>query len=731
MQQTCAGRILSICACLILASCSRGNDDGDVAAAGAKIGGRVTGLAGTGLVLQLNGGQSLAVSRNGRFVFDAELGSGVTYSVTATAQPSAPSQTCTVTRGGGVIDSGDVDFVAVTCATNTYTIGGSVSGLSGTLVLQNRGGDDLSISTSSPFTFPTRVASGDTYGVTIKSQPASPAQECVLTNPGGIVAATNVTVSVACTNIPLTLLSTNPPAGATNVLRSFPLRAYFSTAVNSATVTAGNISLSSSGGAAPANLTAEGNTLTFALTRLLLPQTTYTLTAGTGLRGSLGEQMAAPVSTSFTTRDGSWRAAQVVEPPPVNLSGFPPFSPRMIACSADGTAVAVWVRAAGSIASVWTSRYVPGTGWGTASPIENVDNYARSASVAMDGNGNAIAVWQQNDNSSGTSPPYSIWAARFTPAGDWGPPVRIENNGNDAADPSVAMDSAGNAVVVWLQSNGSINQIWSSRYIAASNTWSAAASIQSVAQRSDDVVVSMNASGTAFAVWSQYDGIANMRVWGNRYVPGTGWGAAAQVQSTTQYSSAADVAVDAGGNAIATWSEDGGSNRILWANRYVAGTGWSGAAVIKSGATYAEPPRIAMNSTGQAVVVWNQSDGNVNNTLNQVWVNRYVPSNGWAGAAQIPGRPPDQQTGGVVVAVDESGNAVAVWAQYNDVGFQTWGARFNPSVGWGAAAAISGSVDAYGHSVATDASGNALAVWIQPGGGGSTAANRLWSARFE
>ena len=54
----------------------------------------------------------------------------------------------------------------------TYSVGGSVSGLSGTVVLQDNGGDDLSVSANGPFTFATKLASGAAYAVTVKTNPS-------------------------------------------------------------------------------------------------------------------------------------------------------------------------------------------------------------------------------------------------------------------------------------------------------------------------------------------------------------------------------------------------------------------------------------------------------------------------------------------------------------------------------------------------------------------------------
>ncbi len=61
----------------------------------------------------------------------------------------------------------------------TYTVGGTVTGLSGSgLLLQNGGGADLPISASGTFTFATRMLSGTSYSVTVKTSPTAPLELC-------------------------------------------------------------------------------------------------------------------------------------------------------------------------------------------------------------------------------------------------------------------------------------------------------------------------------------------------------------------------------------------------------------------------------------------------------------------------------------------------------------------------------------------------------------------------
>ena len=115
-----------------------------------------------------------------------------------TVKTNPTGQSCTVSNGSGTVGSANVTSVAVSCANAaSYTIGGTVSGLSGTVVLQDNSADDLSVSANGTFTFATSVVSGASYSVTVKTNPAG--QACTVSNGSGTVGSANVTnVAVSC-----------------------------------------------------------------------------------------------------------------------------------------------------------------------------------------------------------------------------------------------------------------------------------------------------------------------------------------------------------------------------------------------------------------------------------------------------------------------------------------------------------------------------------------------------
>jgi hypothetical protein len=163
------------------------------------IGGSVIGLAGTGLVLDDNGSDDLPITTNGAFTFKTAV-SGA-YAVTVKVQPTVPAQTCSVSNGSGNATA-KVTNVIINCGTTGLTIGGSVSGLiGGGLVLQDNGGDNLSVSGTGnvPFTFATPLTPGVNYAVTVLTQPKNPPQVCSVVNGSGTVTSNVNNVQVSCT----------------------------------------------------------------------------------------------------------------------------------------------------------------------------------------------------------------------------------------------------------------------------------------------------------------------------------------------------------------------------------------------------------------------------------------------------------------------------------------------------------------------------------------------------
>lgn len=175
------------------------------------LGGTVSGLGvGKSVILQVNGGDDLTTSADGSFQFATALADGTAYTVSVLTNPSV--QTCVASSNTGTVTGANVTSVVVTCSTNSYTVGGTVSGLSGSIIMQDNSGDDLTINASGTFAFATSVTSGAVYSATVLTQPST--QTCTVTSGGGTMSETDITtVSVSCIGTKVILFSLTAPNG--------------------------------------------------------------------------------------------------------------------------------------------------------------------------------------------------------------------------------------------------------------------------------------------------------------------------------------------------------------------------------------------------------------------------------------------------------------------------------------------------------------------------------------
>jgi hypothetical protein len=182
-----SGQVGSVAVTKVIVTCK---------AATYTIGGTITGLSATGLVLA-NGTDTVSPSAGATsFTFATAETNGWSYAVTVETQPN--SELCQVANGSGQVGSVAVTNVIVTCKAATYTIGGTITGLSAAGLVLANGIDSVSPAAgATSFTFATALTSGSSYAVTVKTQPNK--EVCQVANGSGQVGSIAVTnVMVIC-----------------------------------------------------------------------------------------------------------------------------------------------------------------------------------------------------------------------------------------------------------------------------------------------------------------------------------------------------------------------------------------------------------------------------------------------------------------------------------------------------------------------------------------------------
>jgi len=168
-----------------------------------SIGGSANKLAGTGLVLLLNGEHELSIDENGEFNFPVKIKGNDLYSVSVKQQPNKPSQNCTVERANGTVTA-DITDILVVCTTIEFSIGGTVIDLTGTgLELQLNGEAIIGLAKEdSTFKFPGSLPDGSAFTINIITQPTELTQVCQFSNNAteikSKVAGEDVNLSMSC-----------------------------------------------------------------------------------------------------------------------------------------------------------------------------------------------------------------------------------------------------------------------------------------------------------------------------------------------------------------------------------------------------------------------------------------------------------------------------------------------------------------------------------------------------
>jgi Bacterial Ig-like domain len=710
--------LLPVAASILLAACGGGGEEGGPggnetpAPQTFTVGGTVSGLAGSGLVLQNNSGDDLAISANGNFTFSGRLASGAAYDVSIKTQPANPHQLCVVANGSGTVAAANVTNLAVTCnvVPSAFTIGGTVTGLTGSVVLQNNGADDLVIGSNGPFVFAAAMANGAAYSVSVKTQPGSPPQVCSVSNASGTVGGTHVTdVGVTCVKI-LAVTGTTPADNATGVARHPTIAIEFSAAIDPATVHDASITLASRSGSKKLTFATSGRQVTVTPVGNLLPVAQYTLAITPAVRGAAGEVLASTVTRTFKVRDGQWGTPALVQS--ATSGGLY----AQVGFDSSGNAIAVWSQGDGTNLKIAANRYVAGSGWGTASVVMPDGNQARALKLAVDVNGNAFAVWEDYLGAGDSR----VLAARYSAGAGWSPELLLGANAS-ASGPQVATDPMGNAIAVWEEFDGAARSVWTKRYVVGAG-WDAGALLaMGSGTTSADFMspqIALDRQGNAVATWRQKAGLFHDG-WARHYVIGSGWGLPISIESEQSSVNIVQIALDPNGNAFAVWAQGTANfgHSSIWSNRYLAGSEWGQPTLLEQNdIAPGQAPALAVDAAGNAIVVWQHSD--LSRTETDIWANRHVAGTGWTGADLIE----KQNLGNAnsaQVATDPSGNAIAVWKQSDGTRTNIWANRYIAGESWGLAQLLEledgGALDPH---VAVDADGNAFAIWSQSVGTG-------------
>ena len=345
--------------------------------------------------------------------------------------------------------------------------------------------------------------------------------------------------------------------------------------------------------------------------------------------------------------------------------------------------------------------------WQTAQLMEfsddfNVAGTSTAAGVdalsAIASNGNAIVLWEQSDGTPNGNT-RKVFSRRYVAGVGWDPAVTVP--GLTASSSSVTLVQGillmdATGTATWIRPN-----IETRRFTAAAG-WGSA------------FVPPAVSGGTLTSAAMDGDGkisvlISGSDVYNNTLAVGGNWGNWVRIDSSGNLvANRAHIALSANGNAMAVWRESnpGDSNYSLKAARFTVAGGWQAPLSIETGfdtVVADSSPRVALDASGNAIAVWHQG--------NSLYFNVFsAATSAWATATQVDaGQVNSTFTARINLAMTPDGRAVAAW---NSGLFGMKAMRYTPGSGFSAPVSVAPySID---RTLGIDDSGNAVVVYSSP-----------------
>lgn len=519
-----------------------------------------------------------------------------------------------------------------------------------------------------------------------------------------------------------TVSAVTPPDSSSDVARSGTVTATFNEDIFASTVSGSSFTLTGNNPVAGSvTFDTLTNKATFTPASSLPLLTHYSATLSTDITDLSGNALSSAYSWGFTTADGtlSTTSEQVQSDNTNNLA-----SPEVF-FNADGSAFALWNTMSNTFPfqfGLYVNHYAPGSGWGTPVTLQAEVSTNINYQLAANDNGETFAIW-----SLGAS---GVWVSRYITATEtWTTPEQVSlATAGFARDVSIAVNSDGAALAVWSQQSGGSLNIYANHYTPAVG-WGSAETIENNSGDAYYAKLDFDGSGNAIAVWSQDDG-SQFSVYGNRFVAGAGWGSATLLETIdTQPANLTinpQLAVDNSGNAIVVWPHNDGARDNLWSNRYDVSTGWGTEEQLESHNETAVYPALAMNRGGTAIVVWAKYDTSTGTASYPS--RRYIPGTGWATEETF--NYSQQSYFNSDVGIDDSGNALFFW-EYDDGanGYIRFN-RYRADSGWGSVTEltnIGNDFGDWGPKVSLKSDGEAMLI----SGASSTGNTQVVTRLFE
>jgi hypothetical protein len=348
--------------------------------------------------------------------------------------------------------------------------------------------------------------------------------------------------------------------------------------------------------------------------------------------------------------------------------------------------------------------------WGTPVQLSSGER-ARGPELALDASGEVLVVWNQEIGADCPKQPAGLAcihvvtsAARERGSTTWSAPVEISRPGVGST-PLSALDPSGNAAIAWIHDIGRDRVLQASYRRASSGSWPEPNDVSEASLEVRTHEIALDAAGNALVVWSERTRQVFDLMAAFRDATTGAWSAPRRLSGFEHGAlSGPDLALTPAGRAVVTWV-DGQS--VVWVAFGDSATrNWeSPVALSAAGSSARRGARVAASTSGDVAVVW--LEGELSALAATVVARHRARTGEWTAPDEI-GTAVSALGGEPQVALDDLSNAVVMWVAPSGV---VTAASGGPTQGWSVRDVSRPGAFASAPRLAVDGLGNAVAVW--------------------
>jgi hypothetical protein len=342
-----------------------------------------------------------------------------------------------------------------------------------------------------------------------------------------------------------------------------------------------------------------------------------------------------------------------------------------------------------------------GADWTAPITLSAPGQDAVNPQVAVDNAGDAAFTWERFDGRH-----ERVQARVRSASGTLHAIEPLSAHGQDASHPQVAVDSDGRAFFVWERSDGNYERV-KARIRGPAGGIGPAQGLSAAGQDAVSPQVAVDPRGGAFFIWTRFDGV-DWRIQVRRLSADGVLGPVLTLSAAGGSARQPQIAADPDGGAVFTWVRRQRGGDPLQRGDRIQARALSAAGVLSPiqtlagvGQGTALDPQVAVDPVGNAAFTW---------VFAGVQARARSASGALSPVQSLDTNPDDDYSGGPQVAVDDAGNAVFAWTGFSHIAHAP-GVEFAVRSAAGDLGPLGDLGPGSDVQVALDGAGNALFAW--------------------